>query len=624
MSHTAEKHTFQAEVGQLLDIVTHSLYTDKEIFVRELVSNAADALEKLRHTRLTEQQVFDNDLPLEINITTDDTANTLTIQDFGIGMTRTELVENLGTIAHSGSKAFVQAMKQAREAQQAGEKAPSSLELIGQFGVGFYSAFMVADEVKVYTHSWREEGEHLIWTSDGKTGYEIEPTEGQRRGCKIVLKLKAECSEFAKEWKVKDILTRYSSFVPFPISLNGTRVNTVQAIWLKNKKDVTEEEYTEFYKFQSGAFDEPRLRLHFSVDAPLDIHALLFVPKENPERWGMGRTEPGVSLYCKKVLIEHKPEYLLPEWLRFLKGVVDSADIPLNVSREKMQDSSLMQKLNKVLAGRVLKFLEEEADQRPEAYDAFYAEFGSFIREGVATDWTHREKLAKLLRFESSLTESGKTTSLTEYSSRLKEGSKEIYYILAPNRAAIETGPYLEAFKARAIEVLYLYDPIDEYVMRHLGEFDGKKLIAADSADAKLEDVSADAEGAPLDTAEAEQLCTWLKNLLGDRVQAVRLSTRLVGSPAMAVNEDKFSSAAMRRLMKAMKQDVPETPAAAIELNSRHPLIHKLNALRSKDEALAGLVGEQLCDNALISAGFLEDPRSIITRMNKLLEKVAG
>lgn len=624
MSNTAEKHTFQAEVGQLLDIVTHSLYTDKDIFVRELVSNAADALEKLRHTRLTETQVFDSDLPLEINITTDDTANTLTIQDFGIGMTRAELVENLGTIAHSGSKAFVQALKQAREAQEAGEKAPSSLELIGQFGVGFYSAFMVADEVKVYTHSWREDGEHLIWTSDGKTGYDIEPTEGQRRGCKIVLKLKADCADFAKEWKVKDILTRYSSFVPFPINLNGTRVNTVQAIWLKSKKDVTEEEYTEFYKFQSGAFDEPRLRLHFSADAPLDIHALLFVPKENPERWGMGRTEPSVSLYCKKVLIEQKPEYLLPDWLRFLKGVVDSADIPLNVSREKMQDSSLMQKLNKVLAGRVLKFLEEEAEQRPDAYDTFYAEFGTFIREGVATDFTHREKLSKLLRFESSLTEAGKTTSLASYVSRLKEGASEIYFILAPNRAAIESGPYIEAFKARSIEVLYLYDPIDEYVMRHLGEFDGKKLIAADSADAKLEDVSSDAEGTPLDSEQADQLCTWLKNILGERVQAVRLSTRLVGSPAMAVNEDKFSSASMRRLMKAMKQDVPDLPAAAIELNARHPLIHKLSALRAKDESLATLVGEQLCDNALISAGFLEDPRSIITRMNKLLEKVAG
>jgi TNF receptor-associated protein 1 len=376
-TETPEKREFQAEVKQLLDIVTHSLYTDKEIFIRELVSNASDALEKLRYLQLTKEDVFDEGLDLEINITTDD-AGTVTIQDFGLGMTREELIENLGTIAHSGSRAFLQSLK---------EGADAGANLIGQFGVGFYSAFMVAKEVKVFTHSWQAEGEHLLWTSDGSGSYEIEPVEGQRRGCKIVVYLKDDCKEFAKADKVKETLTRYSSFVPFPINLNGERVNTVQAIWLRNKSEISEEEYKEFYKFQANAFDEPITRLHFSADAPLAINALLFVPSENMEGMGMFRTEIGVSLYCRKVLIDDKPEGLLPEWLRFLRGVVDSEDLPLNISRETMQDSALVRKLNTVLTRRFLKHLEEDAAKRPDQYKAFYAKFGIFLKEGITADF---------------------------------------------------------------------------------------------------------------------------------------------------------------------------------------------------------------------------------------------
>ncbi|MDX2109231.1 MAG: molecular chaperone HtpG [Verrucomicrobiota bacterium] len=621
MSNTAEKHSFQAEVGQLLDIVTHSLYTDKEIFVRELVSNAADALEKLRHLQLTEKEIFDDSLALEINITTDDTAGTITIQDFGIGMTRTELVENIGTIAHSGSKAFVEALKTAQERGE--DTKAASLSLIGQFGVGFYSVFMVAETTSVYTHSWRSDGEHLLWTSTGKGSYEIVPTEGQRRGCKIVVKLKPEEKEFSQAERVKEILNRYSKFVPFPINLNGERINTVQALWLRSKNEIKDEEYTEFYKFQANAFDEPRLRLHFSADAPLAINALLFVPQENTERFGFGRVDPGVSLYCKKILIEAKPDYLLPEWLRFLKGVVDSADLPLNISRETMQDSALMQKLNKVITGRVLKLFEEEAEKRPDTYAEFYKNFGVYIKEGVATDYANRDKLAKLLRFESSLTEAGKTTSLAEYVTRLKEGTAEIYFLHGPSRAVIESGPYLEAFKARSIEVLYLYDAIDEYVMQHLGSFDGKKLISADSSDAKLEDVSKDSAGEALPEAEATGLCTWIKELLGERATSVKTSTRLVDSPAVALNSDRFLTPAMRKMMKSMRQDVSENPAVALELNAKHPLIKQLSALRSRDDALAKLVTEQLFDNALIAAGLVDDPRTMVNRVYSLLEKVS-
>src|SRR3954447_26310707 len=379
---TPQKFEFQAEIKQLLDIVIHSLYTEKEIFVRELVSNASDALEKLRHTQLTEKEIFDDQQALEINLTTDDKAKTLTIQDYGIGMTRAELVENLGTIAHSGSKAFLKAL---------GEGDQKNANLIGQFGVGFYSAFMVAKSVKVYTHAWKKDAPGLLWESDGSGSYSIEEVEGQRRGAKIVIELKDDCAEFSQEWKVKEIVERYSAFVSFPINLNGKRINTVQALWLRSKSEIKEEEYTEFYKFQAHAFDEPRLRLHFSADAPLSIHALLFVPKENTEKLGFSRLEPSVSLYCRKVLIDAKPKDILPEWLRFLKGVVDSEDLPLNISRETMQDKSLIEKLNKVITKRFLKSLDDEAKNRPDAYVKFYSQFGIFLKEGAALDFTHKE-----------------------------------------------------------------------------------------------------------------------------------------------------------------------------------------------------------------------------------------
>src|SRR5687767_6086241 len=421
---TPQKYEFQAEIKQLLDIVIHSLYTEKEIFVRELVSNASDALEKLRHTQLTEKEIF-GDQPLEINVTTDDKAKTLTIQDYGIGMTRAELIENLGTIAHSGSKAFLKAL---------GEGGAKNTNLIGQFGVGFYSAFMVAKSVKVYSHSWRASEPGHVWTSDGSGSYEIEESEGQRRGTKIVIELKDDCAEFSQEWKVKEILERYSAFVSFPINLNGKRINTVQALWLRNKNEIKDEEYTEFYKFQAHAFDEPRLRLHFSADAPLAINALLFVPKENTEKLGFARTEASVSLYCRKVLIDAKPKNLLPEWLRFLKGVVDSEDLPLNISRETMQDKALVDKLNKVITKRFLKFLDEEATQRPESYAKFYSEFGLFLKEGAALDFAHKDQLVKLLRFESSLTEKTKSTSLADYVSRMGADQKEIYYLNGKDR----------------------------------------------------------------------------------------------------------------------------------------------------------------------------------------------
>ena len=610
---TPQKFEFQAEIKQLLDIVIHSLYTEKEIFVRELVSNASDALEKLRHLQLTEKDIQDDSLALEINITSDDKAKTITFQDTGLGMTRAELVENLGTIAHSGSKAFLKAL---------GEGGAKNANLIGQFGVGFYSAFMAAKSVKVYTHSWRKDEPGQLWTSDGSGSYEIEESEGQQRGCKIVVELKDECAEFAQEWRLKEILTRYSSFVGFPITLNGNKLNTVQALWLRNKSEIKEEEYTEFYKFQAHAHDEPRMRLHFSADAPLSINALLFVPKENTEKLGFARLEPSVALYCRKVLIDAAPKDILPEWLRFMKGVVDSEDLPLNISRETMQDKALLEKLNKVITKRFLKLLEEESTQHPDAYAEFYSVIAVFLKEGAALDYTHKDAIVKLLRFESSLTEKGKTTSLADYVSRMKDGQKEIYFLTAPNREAIESGPYLEGFKARNLEVLFCHEPVDEYVFNNVREFDGKKFLAADHADVKLEDQPQTGEA--LSESEVKDLTKWLQDTLGKQVSEVKTSDRLVGSPALATNADKFMSSQMRRMMKAMKKpgEAEDPVKVNLEINPRHAVIKKLAALRTTNADKAELVAEQLLDNALIAAGLMEDPSRMIARLNKLLESI--
>ncbi|HEY8960636.1 MAG TPA: molecular chaperone HtpG [Luteolibacter sp.] len=610
---TLETHAFQAEIKQLLDLVVHSLYTDREIFLRELISNASDSMEKLRHLQGTEKDMRDASLPLEIHITTDSDTKTLTIEDRGIGMTRGELVENLGTIAHSGTKAFLQAMK---------ESGGQPGNMIGQFGVGFYSAFMVAEEVQVFTRSWRENGEDLVWTSDGASGYSIEEASGLQRGVKIVLKLKEEHAGFSEASKVKHLIERYSNFVGFPIHLNGERVNQVEALWLKNKADVTEEEYKAFYQFTGHAYDEPAYRLHFSADAPLAINALVFAPSENAERWGMTKLEPAVALYCKKVLIDHSPKGLLPEWLRFLKGVIDSADLPLNISRETMQDSALVKKLGNVITKRVVKMFEKEAEGDPEKYQAFYRKFDRFFKEGVATDYAHRDGLAKLLRFESSLTDDGKLCGFTDYVSRAKDGQDKIYYLVGPNRAQLESSPYVEAFKARGIEVVYFTDPVDEYVVDALSEFEGKKLVSVSQAGVELEDQAT--EGEALSADETDKLCTFLKEELGDKVTAVASGKRLVDSPVIALVPQDGLSPQMRRMMKAMDENYQDEVKVELEINPRHPLVKKLAATKDANPELAKLVASQLFDNALIAAGLLDDARDTVKRMNALMEKAMG
>ncbi len=614
-STAPEKREFQAEVSQVLDIVINSLYTDKEIFIRELVSNASDALEKLRHTQLTESAIHQPELPLEVRLSADEEAGTLTITDHGLGMTREELHENIGTIAHSGSKAFVRSLEESARKESA---------LIGQFGVGFYSAFMVADEVKVYSRSWRPEAESLIWTSDGKSGYEIEESpEELERGCRIVLKLREECADFAKIDRVRGILENYSSFVPFPVMIGEDRVNKVEAIWRKKKTDISDEEYNEFYKFSAKAYDEPRYRMHFSADSPIELNALLYVPTENTELWGMGQMEPGVSLYCKNILIDDKPEGLLPEWLRFLRGVIDSADIPLNISRESMQDSTLVRKLNRVVTKRFLKFLDGEAKDNADKFREFYAKFGRFLKEGVVVDFEHREGLAKLLRFESSMTDPGTLTGFEDYLTRAKDGQEKIYFLTGADRASVEAGPYLEALKSRGLEVIYFLDTIDEYLLQHLREFSGKDLVSAASSELELEDDdSIVLEGEALGEEEMTALCEFLNSQLSERVEKVAPGKRLVSSPAAVLTPAHGMSAQMRQMMQAMNPGAPLPPMKVeLEINPRHALIHALAGAREKNPELAGIVAAQLLDNALLGAGMLEDRVSLISRGFRLMEE---
>lgn len=599
-------YTFQAEVRELLDIVIHALYSEKEIFIRELVSNASDALEKLRLKQLSDNATLSDDTPLEIRVTTDKEAKIITISDTGIGMTQEELVENLGTIAHSGTKKFLEAIKASQ----------GSADVIGQFGVGFYSSFMVADKVEVLTCSAGAGATGYKWESDGQTGYSIESAEGVGRGTKICIHLKEEYEEYANDERVRGVLSRYSNFVSFPVLLNGERINKVDALWLKSKNEITGEQYEEFYKFVAHTQEAPLTHLHFSADVPLDLHALLFVPKENPESLGFGRCEPGVALHCRRVLIDAKPEGLLPEWLRFLKGVIDSEDLPLNISREMIQDNSLIRKINDIITNRFLKHLEKLAQDSVEEYEQFYALFSRFLKEGIITSWKYKDSLAKLIRFESTFTEAGKKTSFDDYISRMKDEQEGIYILTGSGRAQLENSPYLEAFKARGLEVAFFVDNGDDFVAEALHTYAEKSLILADRNELKLSEQAQ--EGEPLAEDAAEKLQSWLSESLKGRYEKVCLSNRLVSSPVVATQSAFAPSIQVREYMKAMGQEVPEVKPT-LELNPRHDIIKGLSVLQNTQPELAALIATQLADTALLAAGLMEDPQSMADNMQQIL-----
>lgn len=609
-SFSKETKEFQAEVKQLLDIVINSLYTDKKVFLRELISNAADALEKLRFLSLGNTEILNSELPLEINIETNKDKHTLTISDTGIGMTPEEIKENLGTIAHSGSKTFL---------KQLMDNDNKDLNIIGQFGVGFYSAFMVAEKVVLSTRSYKSDAVGCTWTSDGLGSYTIEPANNLSRGTRIELHLKEGLYEYEEPDNIKQIIKQYSSFVPFPIKLNGEKVNTIQAIWVKNKNEITEEEYNEFYKYISNAYDDPLFKLHFSIDAPLNLNALLYVPKENFERFGLARLEPGVNLYCRKVLIQEKSEHILPEWLRFIRGVVDSEELPLNISRETMQDSLLISKLRNVLTGRIIKFFIEQAKNNKEQYKEFWEKFGMFIKEGIVADFSRSKDLAKLLRFETSKTKPGELISFNDYLDKMGEKQDNIYYLSGPNRSTIEEGPYIEIFKENDIEVIYNFDATDDYVFNYLGEFEGKTLKSGDQADIDLPELKG-IDGEELSDEEFDKLAQWLKEVLGNKVSQVVKSRRLVDSPSLLVNQAGITHG-MQKLMQKLNKDIPQISQAVLEINTKHQIIKKLNELKETDADFAKIIAEQIYDNGLISAGLLSNYKDMVDRIYKIMDK---
>lgn len=612
------QHEFKAETSKLLDIVTNSIYTDKEVFLRELLSNASDACEKFRHAGVAGETLLNPDRKLEIKITTE--PETLTIEDSGIGMTKVDLMENLGTIAKSGSKAFVESAKNSTAAQN----------VIGKFGVGFYSAFMVGSEIDVFSAS-AVDGTSHVWSSTGTDSFTLrEAPEFEGPGTKIVIKLKeSERAKYSNASDVSDIVTKFSNFVGFPISVNEKVANTNTALWTRSPSEVTDEEYNEFFKLSGYGYETPLFRLHLKTDVPIDLKSILFIPKTHTERLGMERMEPGVSLYSRKVLVDRNSKTLLPSWLRFVKGVVDSQDLPINLARENMQDSSLLQNISKVMSRRILKLLKDQAKKDPKQYnDVFYHEYSRFLKEGVCTDINSIAELGKLLRFNSSFVADKEVISFDEYIARCPPTQQSIYYIRAPSRSLAVNSPYYEIFKKRGIEVLFLYNEIDEFVMGNMRNYEGRTFVAAEAKNLNLgeeektkEEEKTD-DNPTLNEEDAKQTSEWMLETLSDVVSRVTETTRLDKSPALIVDHE---SSSVRRMMAMLQQDntsdIP-LPKQNLEINIKHPLILKLNDLRTTDPELASALARQIYDNTLIAAGLVEDARSVLPGFNSLLEKL--
>ncbi|XP_014444763.1 heat shock protein 75 kDa, mitochondrial [Tupaia chinensis] len=616
---SVSKHEFQAETKKLLDIVARSLYSEKEVFIRELISNASDALEKLRHTLAVAGQALPE---MEIHLQTDAEKGTLTIQDTGIGMTQEELVSNLGTIARSGSKAFLEALQNQAEA---------SSKIIGQFGVGFYSAFMVADRVEVYSRAAAPGSPGYQWLSDGSGVFEIAEASGVRAGTKIVIHLKPDCREFASEARVRDVVTKYSNFVSFPLYLNGRRINTLQAIWMMDPKDVSDWQHEEFYRYVAQAYDKPRYTLHYRTDAPLGIRSIFYVPEAKPSMLDVSRElGSSIALYSRKVLIQTKATDILPKWLRFVRGVVDSEDIPLNLSRELLQESALIRKLRDVLQQRLIKFFIDQSKRDAEKYAKFFDDYGMFMREGIVTtaEQEVKEDIARLLRYESSALPAGQLTSLADYAARMQAGSRSIYYLCAPSRHLAEHSPYYEAMKQKDTEVLFCYEQFDELTLLHLREFDRKKLISVETdivvdhyKEEKFEDRSP--AGERLSEEETEELMAWMRNALGSRVTNVKVTLRLDTHPAMVTVLEMGAARHFLRMQQLARtqEERAQFLQPTLEINPRHMLIKKLSQLRASEPDLAQLLVDQIYENAMIAAGLVDDPRPMVGRLNDLLVK---
>lgn len=622
-----EQFTFQAEISRLLHLLSESLYQNREITIRELVSNASDALDKLRHASLTDSAIDVSDL--QITVEPDKEKNLLIIRDNGIGMTHDELVQNLGTIAHSGSLQFLEKLKQSG--------GNDDVSLIGQFGVGFYSAFMLAEKVEVRTRSFAED-RGWIWESTGDGSFTIaEPDEALNRGTELRLHLKKGLDEFTEPTRLKFILRKYSTFVPHPIKVEDEHVNDQPPIWVEPKSSVTDEQYQNFYEYLTHfPGQQPKWHLHLTADSPFQFHSILYCPDANLERMGFGRAEHGLHLCARRILVQNDNRDLLPDYLRFLRGIVDSADLPLNVSREALQDNTVFQKMKKVITKKVLDHLDSIAGDDTEAYAAFYREFGPILREGVGEDYDNRDRLAKLLRFQStdSSAENG-LVSLAGYCERAAEDQKQIYFITGTDAAAVMNDPNLEIFRERKLEVLILTDPVDEYVLTSLMEFDDRKITSVDSADLELPGESSaddDDEGSPenekSDSDDVpngfETVLSLIKEALGDQVEDVRRSERLTESACCLVNSKGAQSTAMQKVLQVNMPDF-EMSKMILEINPKATLVQRLCeiAVNEDNSGFIKTCGQQLYSNAMIMAGLAPNGNEMAARVQDFMMQLA-
>lgn len=615
-----ESFEFQAEIKKLLNILSHSLYTHKEVFLRELISNASDALTKMRYYSLSNPDYEGKDLPLEINIDVDEKTKILTISDTGIGMTRDEVIQNVGTIAKSGSLEFIANLS---------EQARKDSSIIGHFGVGFYSVFMVADEVRIRSRSYKKDEPACEWHSDGTGKYFLNPVEKEKRGTEIVVHLKDDEKEYLDKSRIQSIIKKYSNFVSFPIMVCGERANQITAIWKEPKKNITDEQYNEFYKFISNTEDTPLFRLHTSAEAPIQFSSILYCPSTNYETYGFKKLEHGLQLYSNKILIQSDCKMLLPEYLRFIRGVVDSADIPLNISRETFQDNRMIQKMKSILVKQVITLLQDLDKNEKEKYETFWRQFGRILKEGVHFDFENRDTLSHLLRFNSSqCTDANGLVSLKEYAGRMKPEQKEIYYITAVNRETIEKSPYLEIFRKKEVEVLYLTDPNDEFILSGLHEFEKVPIRSADQANL---DLLKDSDKKIVDPSEEPQnyeeifkhLLKTIKVTLADRVIDVKESNRLVDSPCCLVNPDGVPSVHVQKLMQMVDSNF-KISKKIMEINRKNRMIQNLSRMNENPscQPLIEKIAQQLFENALMQDGVVFDPTSMVSRLNDLMEEL--
>ncbi len=620
-----EKYTFQADVHRVLDIVINSLYQHRDIFLRELISNAADALHKLQFQKINNADIYDPDAELKIIVDVDEEKKIITIKDSGIGMTKDELRENLGTIAQSGTLNFFEEIKkQGKDA--------SIPELIGQFGVGFYSVFMVARKITVRSRSYKKDEPAYEWVSEGAESFIIRPTEKEDRGTEVIIELKEDAEEFADKTKIREIIKKYSDYVPFPIELDDEVVNQQTSLWRKSPNEVKEEEYEKFYQYVSHSFDKPLHVIHYSVDAPLQLNCLLFIPSFRKNILLFPETEWGVRLYSRNVLIQERSKDVLPSYLRFIEGVVDSEDLPLNVSRETIQVSRVVASIKKTLTTKILKELEKIARHEAEKYQKFWKEFGIFIKDGVINDEKNRERLLKLLRFKSNKTKDDELISLDDYLQRKPEEQDAIYYLIADDLVMAENSPHLEYYEEKGWEVLFLVEPVvDSFLLMHLRTYKDLQLKPIDVTEESVdEDGASEKEEGEKAVKKEERdeddlrpsfkkLKERVKEVLGDKILEVKASTKLRGSPCRLAAREGFG-VQFQRVYKYMTENFI-APPKVLELNPNHPIIEKLELLieSDSDNELINKIIWQLFENALLLDGSLEQPSAMVPRVNEII-----